>query len=104
MKTTRRLALAIGAGAIACVLPVTRRNAFAAPDALNALREDFAALEMASDGRLGVAVLDTRAGVSGFIGYHADERFPLCSTFKLLAAAAVLKRVDDGKVKLPVAG
>jgi beta-lactamase class A len=100
MKTTRRMALAIGAGAIACLLPVARRDAFAAPDAFNALREDFAALEMASDGRLGVAVLDTRAGVSGFIGYRADERFPLCSTFKLLAAAAVLRRVDDGKEQL----
>ncbi len=55
---------------------------------------------MASDGRLGVAVLDTRAGVGGFIGYHAEDRFPLCSTFKLLAAAAMLKRVDDGKEQL----
>jgi beta-lactamase class A len=100
MKTTRRLALAIGAGAIGCVLPPAHRNARAAPDTFDALREDFAALEMASDGRLGVAVLDTRAGVSGFIGYHADERFPLCSTFKVLAAAAVLKRVDDGKEQL----
>ena len=31
---------------------------------------------------------------------HADDRFPMCSTFKLLAAAAVLKRVDEGKEKL----
>jgi beta-lactamase class A len=100
MNTTRRVTLAIGAGAIACALPFARRSALAAPDAFDALRDDFAALEMASDGRLGVAVLDTRAGVSGFIGYRADERFPMCSTFKFLAAAAVLKRVDDGKERL----
>jgi beta-lactamase class A len=100
MNTTRRMALAIGAAAIACALPGTRRTAQAAPDTFAALHDDFAALEIASDGRLGVAVLDTRAGVGGFIGYHAEERFPLCSTFKLLAAAAVLKRVDDGKEQL----
>jgi beta-lactamase class A len=100
MKTTRRVVLAIAAGAIGSALPLARRNARAASASLDALRDDFAALEMASDGRLGVAVVDTRAGVNGFIGYRSDERFPLCSTFKLLAAAAVLKRVDDGKEQL----
>jgi beta-lactamase class A len=100
MTTTRRTALAIGAGAIACALPGMHQSALAASDTFNALRDDFAALEMASDGRLGVAVLDTRAGVGGFIGYHAEDRFPLCSTFKLVAAGAVLKRVDDGKEQL----
>ena len=101
MNATRRAALAITAAAIGCVLPLAHRSVLAAPDdAFGALRDDFAALEMASDGRLGVAVLDTRAGVGGFIGYRAEERFPLCSTFKLLAAAAVLKRVDDGKEQL----
>jgi beta-lactamase class A len=100
MTTTRRAALVIGAGAIGGALPLIRQNARAASASFDALRDDFAALEMASDGRLGVAVVDTRAGVNGFIGYRADERFPLCSTFKLLAAAAVLKRVDDGKEQL----
>jgi len=33
-------------------------------------------------------------------GYRADERFPMCSTFKLLAVAAVLARVDQGKEQL----
>jgi beta-lactamase class A len=28
------------------------------------------------------------------VGYRVDERFPLCSTYKLLAAALVLARVD----------
>jgi beta-lactamase class A len=100
MKTTRRVALAIGAGAVGCALPLMRQNARAASAGFDALRDDFAALEMASDGRLGVAVVDTGAGVNGFIGYRAEERFPLCSTFKLLATAAVLKRVDDGKEQL----
>jgi beta-lactamase class A len=34
------------------------------------------------------------------VDYQADERFPMCSTFKFLAAAAVLKRVDEKQEKL----
>jgi beta-lactamase class A len=59
---------------------------------------DFARLEQESGGRLGVAVLDTHTGVRA--GHRVDERFPMCSTFKLLAAAAVLARVDAGKEHL----
>src|SRR5689334_12331271 len=55
-------------------------------------------LETERSGRLGVAVLDTQSGKRA--GYRADERFPMCSTFKLLAAAAVLARVDQGKDQL----
>jgi beta-lactamase class A len=66
---------------------------------MGGLGEDFATLEADSGGRLGVAVL--HSGPGGFIfGHRADERFPMCSTFKLLAAAAVLKLVDDGKETL----
>jgi beta-lactamase class A len=59
---------------------------------------DIPTLEAASGGRLGVAVIDTASGAQA--GYRADERFPLCSTFKLLAAAAVLARVDAGHEQL----
>jgi beta-lactamase class A len=55
-------------------------------------------LEQRSGGRLGVAVLDTTSGER--FGHRAAERFPLCSTFKLLAVAAVLERVDRGKERL----
>ncbi|MBV9980213.1 class A beta-lactamase [Bradyrhizobium sp.] len=55
-------------------------------------------LEGERGGRLGVAVIDTQSGRRA--GYRADERFPMCSTFKLLAAAAVLARVDQGKEQL----
>ncbi len=58
----------------------------------------FSQIEKESGGRLGVAVLDTGSGRR--LGYRADERFPMCSTFKLLAAAAVLARVDAGKEQL----
>ena len=55
-------------------------------------------IEAGIKGRLGVAILDTENGAR--FDYRADERFPMCSTFKLLASAAVLARVDDGKEKL----
>jgi beta-lactamase class A len=58
----------------------------------------LARIELESGDRLGVAVLDTGSGSRA--GHRADELFPMCSAFKLLAAAAVLKRVDDGKTRL----
>jgi beta-lactamase class A len=58
----------------------------------------IAAMETRIGGRIGVAALDTSN--SKRIDYRAEDRFPMCSTFKFLAAAAVLKRVDDKKEKL----
>ncbi|HWN36614.1 MAG TPA: class A beta-lactamase [Pseudonocardia sp.] len=49
----------------------------------------LADLETRFGGRLGVFALDTGSGAA--IGHRADERFPLCSTFKVLAAAAILR-------------
>src|SRR5688500_16662927 len=60
--------------------------------------ERLNALERASGGRLGVAMLDTASGAR--LGHRQDERFPLCSTFKLLLAAAVLARVDRQQERL----
>ncbi|WP_263367067.1 class A beta-lactamase [Edaphobacter bradus] len=60
----------------------------------SALPDPFLAIEQKSRGRLGCAVLDTGSGKR--IGYHADERFPMCSTFKFLAAALILKRAEQG--------
>jgi len=58
----------------------------------------IAAIEKRTGARIGVAALDTGAGKR--LDYRSEERFPMCSTFKFLAAAAVLKRVDDGQDKL----
>ena len=52
----------------------------------------FAALETTFDARLGVYAIDT--GTSREIAYRADERFAYASTFKALAAAAVLQKND----------
>ena len=58
----------------------------------------IAAIEKRTGARIAVAALDTGAGKR--LDYRSEERFPMCSTFKFLAAAAVLKRVDDGQDKL----
>ncbi|MBX9845620.1 MAG: class A beta-lactamase [Xanthobacteraceae bacterium] len=94
--TTRR-AFVAGAGALAGwgFVHGGRARAGGLPDTLAA---DLARIELESGGRLGVAVLDTGSGVK--IEHHGDERFPMCSTFKLVAAAAVLKRVDQGQERL----
>ena len=55
----------------------------------------FARIEAARGGRLGVAALDTGNGRRA--GHRQDERFPMTSTFKLLAAGAVLARADAGR-------
>jgi beta-lactamase class A len=58
----------------------------------------LARLERTNDGRLGVAVLNTATGERS--GYRANERFPMCSTFKFLLVSAVLQRVDLHKESL----
>jgi beta-lactamase class A len=59
----------------------------------------FADLEKQHAGsRIGVAAIEP--STNRRVEYRADERFLMCSTFKVLAAAAVLKRVDENKEKL----
>lgn len=83
---TRRAAL-IGAALAACAV----RSAEAAEDAAARLAQ----LERRDGGMLGVEVRDTATGRR--FGHRADDRFPLCSTFKAVAAAAVLARADKGQ-------
>ncbi|WP_431095748.1 class A beta-lactamase [Polaromonas aquatica] len=64
----------------------------------SAVTAQLKALEQESGGRLGIAILNTGTGVQ--YGHRTGERFPMCSTFKLLAAALVLHRVDTGKESL----
>ncbi len=56
------------------------------------LTRAIAALERKNGGRLGVAILETARDQQ--IAHRGNERFPLCSTFKFLAAAFILARVD----------
>src|SRR5690554_1648211 len=46
------------------------------------------------DARVGLALYDTENGASWL--YNANERFPMASTFKVLACGALLARSDGG--------
>ncbi|RSM97104.1 class A beta-lactamase [Nonomuraea sp. WAC 01424] len=59
-------------------------------DAAAGARARLAALERRHGARLGVYALATGTGAT--LAHRADERFAFCSTFKALAAAAVLHR------------
>lgn len=56
------------------------------------------ALEKRAGGRLGVFALEH--GTGRRLEWRSDERFGLCSTFKLLLAAAVLREADAGRLDL----
>jgi len=76
------------------VLLLAASVAGARSDAAN----QIAAIEARLGGRIGIAALDTGSGKR--LDYRAEERFPMCSTFKFLAAAAVFKRVDEKQDQL----
>lgn len=89
----------IGFGAALITAHVTGRpGAARAANSDPRLIDQIKRLESESGGRLGVCVLQTSSGVRR--AYRGDERFPLCSTFKALAAAAILARVDAGREQL----
>ena len=79
--------------ALASLTPLAARAA-----SPQAAEDRIAALEARAGGRLGVCVIEAKSGRR--IAHRAEERFPMCSTFKALAAAAVLSRVDRGEERL----
>lgn len=94
----RRLFLGVvAAGTVATAFAPLARGTEGAPRSTPAALS-FAGLEQHNGGRLGVAVLDLHTGRR--LAHRADERFPMCSTFKWVLAAQVLARVDRGQEAL----
>jgi beta-lactamase class A len=85
MRTASRRTLIAGAAASFC-------------SGLAAARDPLAEIEARVGGRLGVAAVDVSSGRR--LDYRADERFPMCSTFKAMAVAAVLAKADVGAERL----
>lgn len=79
-------------------MSLTRRTALLAGliPTFAAAADALAALESRAGGRLGVALLDTGTGRRW--AHRGDERFGLCSTFKLPLAGAVLQAVEQGRL------
>lgn len=85
---------------------ISRRQALAATSAAllapayaaDADLPELVALERRAGGRLGVAVLDTGSGAQ--TGLRRNERFGMCSVFKLPLAALMLREADLGRLSL----
>lgn len=86
----RTLLLACASTALLGMSACTTAAKVPAPNArkASAAEELLAQLEASSGGRLGVAAFDV--GNNAQILHRADERFPLCSTFKVIAVSAIL--------------
>jgi beta-lactamase class A len=97
MRASRRNVL-IGTTAAMFALSARPYVALGATDADAQVIERVAELERKNGGRLGVAILDLASGRR--VEHRAGERFAMCSTFKFLAAACILYRVDKGNEKL----
>ena len=77
---------------------VVASSALLLPQVAHADDAPFRGLEKSSGARIGVAALDTGSGRR--IAWRAQERFVMCSTFKLSLAAATLHKADKGAEKL----
>jgi len=92
MITRRRFTMTMLGSAIAGVAS----QAFGAGAArADAFEKQLSAIEAEVGGRLGAAMLDTAS--AHVRGWRMHERFPMCSTFKLLLVSAVLTRKDHGE-------
>ena len=91
---TTGLALGLGAWGLSGCAFISKQQAAAA----RTLSDELAALEIQSQGRLGLHVLDTVSGAEA--GWRGDERFPMCSTFKTLLAARVLYLAQRDEIRL----
>ncbi len=78
--------------------PMLRSAAAFAQGREEEVREALFALDRKHGGRLGVAILDS--GNGRIVAHRGEERFAMCSTFKFVAAAFALARVDRGEEEL----
>ncbi len=54
------------------------------------IQEKLATLEISSGGRIGLSAINTASNMH--LQYRAEERFPMCSTNKVMGVAAILKK------------
>jgi len=94
MLTRRQAAAGLAAAFGAALAGPKSAGAAFAPS----LQSELTAIEARTGGRLGVAVLDT--ATQARFDHRGNERFLLCSTFKVLAVSALLKRVEAGREHL----
>lgn len=86
------LVLLVGCTKAGASTPPTEKE----PPNSNAANVVFQQLETKFDARLGVYVIDTGTGKE--VAYRADERFAYVSTYKALAAGAVLQQKSNDEL------
>lgn len=82
----------------ACLALLLTPPVFGASTSPNPVLAEVMQLESELDARIGISLLDT--GNQEHLSWRGQERFPLSSTFKPLACAALLARVDEGLEQL----
>lgn len=95
-RLSRRAMLALGTGTALGAVAATAGTAHASAPGGTEVYRRLAELERQHDARLGVFAHNVRTGRK--VAYHADQSFPMCSVFKTLVVAAVLRELDrDGE-------
>ncbi|GAA2262968.1 class A beta-lactamase BOR-1 [Kitasatospora cystarginea] len=89
VRPVRRKFLAVGAAAALTAVVSTGGGAEAAPRDADGIAGRLRELELEHAARLGVFARNEATGET--VEYRADERFPICSVWKPLAAAALLR-------------
>lgn len=95
MIDRRTFCITPGAALLAGLSAAPLKNAWADT---HPLPDSLRNIEKQARGRLGVHIIDTATGRE--LGWRADERFLMLSSFKLLASALVLDRADRGEASL----
>jgi beta-lactamase class A len=90
LRSARRRSFVLAAMATPFAMPTFANNQKA-----NAVNNALAKLEASANGRLGLSAINTGNGMR--VHYRANERFPFCSTFKVIVAAAILKKSETDK-------
>ncbi|MDC9580493.1 class A beta-lactamase [Xenorhabdus sp. PR6a] len=71
---------------------IVHQNEISPSKKANEIMHQLAMLEKNANGRLGAVLIDTSDHST--LSYRANERFPLCSTSKLMAVSAILKQSE----------
>lgn len=82
---------------LACLILINASAAFAGFD-LSSLQTRVNVIAKSFQGHLGVGFIDVNTGQSWYL--NGDQRFRMQSVTKLLISMAVLRKVDEGKLKL----
>lgn len=97
----RRRSLLAGAGASILLAACARTTRAPEPESDQSstdIAHRLAALEASAGGRLGVALYASSG--ERLVAHRGDERFGMCSTFKLPLAALILAAAEQGELRL----